>query len=75
MKETDFSSYADDNAPRKTADIIDKVIKCHLLVNKKDEVILNLRETEMKKSKDEKSPGIKVDTELNFNEHLNDIIS
>ena len=75
MKETDFSSYADGNAPRKTADIIDKVIKCHLLVNKKDEVILNLRETEMKKSEDKKSPGIKVDTELNFNEHLNDIIS
>ena len=50
--------------------------KCHLLVNKKnDEVVIKLGETEIKNSEYEKLLGIKVDTKLNFNEHLNDIIS
>ena len=97
MKETDFSSYADNNTPYRTADTIDEVIKllerdstmlwfsdnlmkanirkCHLLVNKKDEVVLNLGETEIKNSDSEKLLGIKADAKLNFNEHLNDIIS
>ena len=72
MKETDFSSDADDNTPYRTADTIEEVIKllerdstmlfkwfsdnqmraniskCHLLVNKKDEVVINLEETEIK---------------------------
>ena len=51
------------------------ISKCHLLVNKKDEVVINLGETEIKNSEYEKLLGIKVDTKLNFNEHLNDIIS
>ena len=51
------------------------ISKCHLLANKKDEVIINLGETEIKNSEYEKLLGIKVDTKLNFNEHLNDIIS
>ena len=101
MKESDFSSYADDNTPYtyRTADKTDEVMKLlerdttmlfkwfcgnqmkasiskfHLLVNKKDEVIINLEETEIKDSEYEKLLGIKVDTKLNFNEHLNDIIS
>ena len=99
MKETDFSSYADDNMPYRTAETIEEVIKllerdsamlfkwfcdnqmkaniskCHLLVNKKDEVVINLGETEIKNSDYEKLLGIKIDTKLNFNEHLNDIIS
>ena len=99
MKENDFSSYADDNTPYRTAGTIEGVIKlikrdstmlfkwfsgnqmkaniskCHLLVNKKDEVVINLGETEIKNSEYEKLLGIKVDTKLNFNEHLNDIIS
>ena len=41
----------------------------------KDEVVINLAETEIKNNEYEKLPGIKVDTKLNFNEHLNDIIS
>ena len=45
MKQTDFLSYADDNTHRNTTDITDNVIKYHLLVNKKDEIILNLRKT------------------------------
>ena len=49
--------------------------ECHLLVNRKDEVVINLGETEIKNSEYEKLLGIKVDTKLNFNEHLNDIIS
>ena len=51
------------------------ISKCHLLVNKKDDVVINLGETEIKNSEYEKLLGIKVDTKLNFNEHLNDIIS
>ena len=49
--------------------------ECHLLVNRKDEVVINLGETEIKNSEYEKLLGIKVDTKLNFNEHLNDIIN
>ena len=51
------------------------ISKCHLLVNKKDKVIINLGRTEIKGSEYEKLLGIKVDTKLNFNEHLNDIIN
>ena len=51
------------------------ISKCHLLVNKKDEVVINLGETEIKNGEYEKLLGIKVDIKLNFNEHLNDIIS
>ena len=97
MKETEFSSYADDNTPHRTANTIEEVIKllehgsgmlfkwfsenqmkeniskCTLLVSKKDEVLINLGETEIKNSGYEKLLGIKVDTTLNFNKHLNDI--
>ena len=93
MKGTDFSSYADDNTPYRTADTIEEIIKllerdsmmlfkwfsdnqmkaniskCHLLVNKNDEVVINLGETEIKNSEYEKLLGIKADTNLNFNEH------
>ena len=51
------------------------ISKCHLLVNKKDKVVINLGEKDIKNSEYEKLLGIKVDTKLNFNEHLNDIIS
>ena len=51
------------------------ISKCHLLVNKKNEVTIRIRDTEVKNSEYEKLLGIKVDTKLNFNEHLNDIIS
>ena len=51
------------------------ISKCYLLVNKKDEVVIYLREMEIITSEYEKLLGIKVDTKLNFNEHLNDIIS
>ena len=51
------------------------ISKCHLLVNKKNEVTIRIGDTEVKKSEYEKLLGIKVDTKLNFNEHLNDIIS
>ena len=98
MKETDFSSYADDNTSYRAADTTEEVIKllerdstmlfkwfsdnqmkaniskCHLLVNKKGEVVINLGETEIKNSEYEKLLGIKIDTKLNFNEHLNDNI-
>ena len=99
MNETDFTNYADDNAPYRTANTIDEVIqllehdsmmlfkwfshnqmkvnisKCHRLVNKKDEVTVRIVDTVIKNSEYEKLLGIKVDTKLNFNEHLNDIIS
>ena len=78
MKETDFSSYADDNTPYRTADLIEEVIKlleriskmlfkwfsdnqmkaninkCHPLVNRKDEVVINLGDSEIKNSEYEK---------------------
>ena len=37
------------------------ISKCHLLVNWKEEVVLNLGETEIKNSQYEKLLGIKVD--------------
>ena len=49
--------------------------KCHLLVNKNDEVTIRIGDTEIKNSEYEKLLGIKVDTKQNFNEHLNDMIS
>ena len=49
--------------------------KYYLLVNKMDEVVLNLGQTEIKNRECEKLLGIKDDTKLNFNEHLNIIIS
>ena len=51
------------------------ISKCHLLVNKKNEVVINLGEAEIKNIEYEKLLGIKVDTKLNFNKHLNDKIS
>ena len=38
------------------------LVKCHLLVNKKDEVVINLGQTEIKNSEYEKLLGVKVDT-------------
>ena len=49
--------------------------KCHFLVNKKDEVTIRIGDTKIKNTKYEKLLRIKVDTKLNFDEHLNDIIS
>ena len=98
MKKTDFSSYADFNAPYGTAETIEEVLKllerdytmlfkwfsanqmkaniteCHLLVNQKDNVVINLGET-IKNSEYEMLLGTKVDIKLSFNEHLNDKIS
>ena len=51
------------------------ISKCHLLMNKKDEVTIRIGETEIKNSEYKKLLGIKTDTKLNFIEHLNDIIS
>ena len=51
------------------------ISKCHLLVNKKNEVTIRIWDTEIKNSEYEKLLGIKVDAKLNFNKHLNDIIS
>ena len=81
MKDTDFSSYADDNTPYRTAGTIEEIIKLlerdsmmlfkwfsdnqmkaniskyHLLVNKKDEVVINLGEMETEISEYEKLVG------------------
>ena len=50
------------------------ISKWHLLLNKKDEVTIRMGDTEIKNSEYEKLLRIKVDTKLNFNEQLNDII-
>ena len=44
-------------------------------MNKKDEVTVRIRDTEIKNSDYEKWLAVKVDTKLNFNEPLNDIIT
>ena len=49
--------------------------KCPLQVNKKDEVVINLGETEIKNSEYGKLLGMNFDKRLNFNEHLNNVIS
>ena len=51
------------------------ISKLHLLVNKEDEVTITIADTEIKNSEYEKFQGIKIDTKLNFHEHLNEIIS
>ena len=51
------------------------ISKYYLLVNKKDEVTVRIRDTEIKNSDYEKWLAVKVDTKLNFNEPLNDIIT
>ena len=45
------------------------ISKCHVLVNKKNEVTIRVGDMEIKISEYEKLPGIKVDAKLNFNEH------
>ena len=49
--------------------------KCHVLVNKKEEITIREEDANIKNSEYKKLLGIKVDTKLNFSEHLNDIIS
>ena len=51
------------------------ISKCHLLVNKKNEVTIRIGDTKIKNDEYEKLLGIKVDGKLNFNDDLNDIIS
>ena len=52
-----------------------KISKSHLLLNSKDEVTIRIGDTEIKNNEYEKLLRIKYYTKLNFNEHLNDIIS
>ena len=47
------------------------ISKCHLLLNKKDEVNIRIGYTEIRNSEFEKLLGIEVDGKLNVNEHLN----
>ena len=51
------------------------ISKYQCLVNKNDKVVIKLGEVEIKNNENEKLLRIKCDTKLNFNEHLNDIIS
>ena len=51
------------------------ISKYHFLVNEKNKVIIRIGDKGIKNSEYEILLGIKVDTKLNFNEHLNDIIS
>ena len=50
------------------------ISKCHLLMNKKDDVTIRIGDTEIKNCEYQKLLGVKVDIKINFNEHLNDII-
>ena len=51
------------------------ISKCHPLVNKKDEVTIRIRDTEIKNSEYDKLKKKTKKKLLNFHEHLNDIIS
>ena len=52
------------------------ISKCHLVVNKNNGRTIKIGDTKIKISEYEKLLGIiKVDIQLNLNEHLNDIIS
>ena len=46
------------------------ISKCHLLVNKKDEVLIRIGDMEIENSEYQELLGIKVDAKRNFNEHL-----
>ena len=51
------------------------ISKDNPLVNKKNDVIIRTRDTEIKNSEYEKLLRVEVGTKLNFNKHLNDIIT
>ena len=86
MNKTDLCSYADDNTPYRTANTIDEVIQSlqhdpmmlfkwfsdnQLKANtSKYHLTIRIGSTEIENSEYEKLLGIKVDTKLNFNEHL-----
>ena len=48
--------------------------KCHLIINKNENVSMYIGPFEIKNTNYEKLLGIKVDSRLNFNEHLGGII-
>ena len=48
--------------------------KCHLIVSKNENISMYISAFEIKNTNCEKLLGIKVDSRLNFNEHLDDII-
>ena len=48
--------------------------KCHLIVSKNENVSIHIGPFEIKNTSREKLLGIKVDSRLNFNEHLDGII-
>ena len=49
--------------------------KCHFLCNSNSEVSLTIETQKIKNSKFEKLLGIKLDSKLNFNSHMHDILS
>ena len=51
------------------------ISKCHLLVNKNNEVTIRIGDMEIKNSEYEKLQRIKINTKLNFNDYLNNIFS
>ena len=51
------------------------ICQCHLIVNQKKGITIRIGDTEIKNSEYQKLLGIKFGAKLNFNEHLNDIIS
>ena len=48
--------------------------KCHLIVSKNENISMHIGPFEIKNTNCEKLLGIKVDSRLNFNEHLDGII-
>ena len=89
MSDTDFAGYADDNTPYVSADNIDEVIKRletasvilfewfadnQMKANQDKCHLMHIGPFEIKNTNCKKLLGIKVDSRLNFNEHLDGII-
>ena len=47
--------------------------KCHVLIGSKEKVCVNIRTTQITNSKCEKLLGIKIDSNLNFKDHIGSI--
>ena len=49
--------------------------KCHVLISTKEKVCVNIRTTQITNSKCEKLLGIKIDSNLNFKDHIGFVAS
>ena len=63
-----LSSYSSDNMMKANKD------KCHLIASRNEQVSMKLDNIEIENSNCERLLGVKIDSKLNFKEHLDGII-